>query len=75
MMGAKKAVQRIVLRSAVDAAFKKAESHPLVKGDGDVFLDLFDTGIVINLGKTIRKYYPQIAPIARKIIDEEIRKL
>jgi hypothetical protein len=43
--------------------------------DSTVHLDLFDTGIVINLSKTAQKLYPKIAPLLRQLIENRIRKL
>lgn len=75
MMNPARSIKRIAARHLVDEAFKKADNHPLVKGEGDVYLDIFDTGIIVNIGKAVRKYYPQIVPLLKELARQEIKKL
>jgi hypothetical protein len=69
------ALKRIVVRQMVDRSFKAIEKHPLLHGEEDTFLDVFNTGIVINIKKTAKRYYPALAETIREIIEKELKKL
>ena len=70
-----KALKRIVIRKTVDETFKAIEKHPILHGDGDIFLDVFNTGIVVNIKKTAQKYYPAVQEALREIIERELKRL
>jgi hypothetical protein len=74
-MTIQKKIRKFYIRKAVDNVFTKIEKHPIMQKDSTVHLDLFDTGIVINLSKTAQKLYPKIAPLLRQLIENRIRKL
>lgn len=74
-MGAGKALKRIVIRKAVDETFKAVEKHPLLHGDGDIFLDVFNTGLVVNIKKTAQRYYPLVEETLRQIVEKELKRL
>ena len=70
-----RAIKRIVIRKAVDETFKNIEKHPVLTGKNEISLDVFNSGIVINLSRTARKYYPHIAEMVRAFVENELRKM
>ena len=74
-MNPKKALKRIVIRKTVDETFKAINNHPLLKPGEDVYLDIFNSGIVVNIKKTAQKYFPRIEKTLREIIEKELKKL
>jgi hypothetical protein len=70
-----KALKRIVIQRAVDEALNRVDNHPLLQGEGDIYLDVFNTGIVLNIKKNAQKYYPLVKEVLREVIEKELKKL
>jgi hypothetical protein len=70
-----KEFKKALARRAVDNIFRIVEQSKLLNTDSTVFIDLFNTGIVVNLSRLAKKHYPKIAPLIRGIIEKEIKKL
>lgn len=63
------------MRKTVNTLFDSLSKHPLLRKESTVYLDLFNTGIIVNISKHARKYYPVMQSIMREIIEKEIKKL
>jgi hypothetical protein len=70
-----KEVKKVLARKAADDIFRIVEQSKLLSTDSTVFIDLFNTGIVVNLSRLAKKHYPKIALLIRGIIEREIKKL
>jgi hypothetical protein len=74
-MNPAKEIKKHIAVKAVNRLFTALEKQDIFNKDISVKVDLFNTGIVIDISKAVKKYYPRFAPVVKRIIEREIKKL
>jgi hypothetical protein len=70
-----KRIQRRAIERATDDVFETLRQSQLLKEGSDIKLNLFDSGIIINLSRPARRYYPKIEGALKEIIQKQLKKL
>jgi hypothetical protein len=71
---AKNALKKIIVKKGFSALVRRTENHPFLHGEEDLFFDIFNTGLVINVKRTAKKYYPAVISLISDILQGEMKK-
>ena len=75
MKAVSRAVKRMIARKVTDEFFKAVEKSPVLRSEGEVYIDFMNTGLVVNISKPARKFYPRVSAALREIVEKELKKL
>jgi len=77
MNSIKKAMQRKIIMIALRNVFDRmeTESEKIFTNDKTTKLDLFNSGIELNINKVYHRYAPKILETLREIAEKEVKKL
>jgi hypothetical protein len=70
-----KKIQRRAVERATEDIFKALRESPILKEGTDLKLNLFDSGIIINISRPARRFYPAVEKALKDIIQKQLKKL
>jgi c-di-GMP-binding flagellar brake protein YcgR len=70
-----KKIQRRAIERVSEDIFQSLRESPVLKEGSEFKLNLFDSGIIINLSKPARRCYPKIEAALKGIIQKQLKKL
>jgi len=70
-----KKLQRRAIERVTDDIFEALRKSPVLKEGSEFKLNFFDSGLIINLSRPARRYYPKIEEALKRVIQKQLKKL